>query len=131
MRNKTQSFINPKLIFICCSILVLLILFLKRTSISSSSNSVLKTNLSTTQPRCPSTPQQCTKLPTFLSDALVHYVTTEITPQQTFKEVSVSKRVLDKKSPCNFLVFGLGHDSLMWASLNHGGRTCKLLITTT
>ncbi|CAI9115165.1 OLC1v1016002C1 [Oldenlandia corymbosa var. corymbosa] len=46
-----------------------------------------------------------------------------ITPQQTFNEISVSLRVLEKKSPCNFLVFGLGHDSLMWTSLNYGGRT--------
>lgn len=67
-------------------------------------------------------------MPISLSDALVHYVTSNVTPQQTFDEISVSKRVLDKKSPCNFLVFGLGHDSLMWASLNHGGRTCKSLI---
>ncbi|CAN8246706.1 unnamed protein product [Cochlearia groenlandica] len=126
MRNKTQSFINSRTIFICCTILVLLIIFLKRTIISSSSNSV---STSTTQEdyhlnqKCTS---QCNKLPASLSDALVHYVTTEITPQQTFKEVSVSKRILDKKSPCNFLVFGLGHDSLMWASLNHGGRTLFL-----
>ncbi|KAF7842804.1 putative serine/threonine-protein kinase [Senna tora] len=42
------------------------------------------------------------------------------------KEISVTSRVLEKKSPCNFLVFGLGHDSLMWSSLNHNGRTVFL-----
>ncbi|CAA0394400.1 unnamed protein product [Arabidopsis thaliana] len=125
MRNKSQSFISSKLIFICCSILVLFILFLKRASFSSNSTATIRDEYHQ-KSKCPSTPQQCTKLPTSLSDALVHYVTSEITPQQTFDEVSVSKRVLDKKSPCNFLVFGLGHDSLMWASLNHGGRTLFL-----
>jgi glucuronoxylan 4-O-methyltransferase len=109
--------------------LVLFILFLKRASFSSNSTATIRDEYHQ-KSKCPSTPQQCTKLPTSLSDALVHYVTSEITPQQTFDEVSVSKRVLDKKSPCNFLVFGLGHDSLMWASLNHGGRTCNLFITT-
>uniref|UniRef100_A0A1J3H8V4 Glucuronoxylan 4-O-methyltransferase 2 n=1 Tax=Noccaea caerulescens TaxID=107243 RepID=A0A1J3H8V4_NOCCA len=127
MRNKPHSFIKTKLIVIFCSILVLLIFLLKRTSISSSSsNSVSHSTTREKHHQNPNCPQQCTKLPTSLSDALVHYVTTEITPQQTFSEVSVSKRVLDKKSPCNFLVFGLGHDSLMWASLNHGGRTLFL-----
>ncbi|RXH92473.1 hypothetical protein DVH24_033369 [Malus domestica] len=42
------------------------------------------------------------------------------------KEVSVSAAVLSQKSPCNFLVFGLGFDSLMWTALNHGGRTIFL-----
>ncbi|KAK4254470.1 hypothetical protein QN277_009848 [Acacia crassicarpa] len=68
----------------------------------------------------------CTKIPPSLAKALIHYSTTTITPQQTSKEISVSERVLEKKSPCNFLVFGLGHDSLMWSSLNHGGRTVFL-----
>ena len=68
----------------------------------------------------------CTKIPPSLAKALIHYSTSTITPQQTSKEISVSAKVLEKKSPCNFLVFGLGHDSLMWSSLNHGGRTVFL-----
>ncbi|KAM7266284.1 hypothetical protein ACFE04_004181 [Oxalis oulophora] len=70
--------------------------------------------------------QTCTKTPPSLANALVHYATTNITPQQTLNEISISLRILEKKSPCNFLVFGLGHDSLMWTSLNHGGRTVFL-----
>ncbi|XP_054778495.1 glucuronoxylan 4-O-methyltransferase 1-like [Prosopis cineraria] len=68
----------------------------------------------------------CAKIPPSLAKALIHYSTSTITPQQTSKEISVTSRVLEKKSPCNFLVFGLGHDSLMWSSLNHGGRTVFL-----
>ncbi|CAN6326097.1 unnamed protein product [Urochloa humidicola] len=47
-------------------------------------------------------------------------------PQQTADEIGVSLRVLQRRAPCNFLVFGLGHDSPMWAALNHGGRTVFL-----
>ncbi|KAJ4952745.1 hypothetical protein NE237_029577 [Protea cynaroides] len=66
------------------------------------------------------------KIPSPLIQALIHYSTSNVTPQQTFKEISVSARILDQKSPCNFLVFGLGHDSLLWSSLNYGGRTVFL-----
>ncbi|KAG9130641.1 hypothetical protein Leryth_011886 [Lithospermum erythrorhizon] len=75
------------------------------------------------QEECTST---CNKIPTSLSQALIHYSTSNITPQQTLKEISVTSKILDKKSPCNFLVFGLGHDSLMWNVLNFGGRTIFL-----
>lgn len=68
----------------------------------------------------------CAKIPPSLAQTLIHYTTSTITPQQTLKEISVTAQVLEKKSPCNFLVFGLGHDSLMWATLNHGGRTVFL-----
>ncbi|VFQ71500.1 unnamed protein product [Cuscuta campestris] len=66
------------------------------------------------------------KIPASLAAALVHYATTTVTPQQTLDEISVSMRVLERKSPCNFLVFGLGYDSLMWTALNQGGRTVFL-----
>ncbi|KAL3511444.1 hypothetical protein ACH5RR_030845 [Cinchona calisaya] len=59
-------------------------------------------------------------------DSILHYATSRVVPQQTLNEIRVSFDVLKAQSPCNFLVFGLGHDSLMWASLNPGGTTLFL-----
>lgn len=61
-----------------------------------------------------------------LTSAVLHYATSSITPQQSRSEIRLSYRVLRKRSPCNFLVFGLGHDSLMWHSFNLAGTTIFL-----
>ncbi|KAF3488924.1 hypothetical protein F2Q69_00054073 [Brassica cretica] len=58
--------------------------------------------------------------------AIVHYATSTITPQQNIHEISISFNVLKELAPANFLVFGLGLDSLMWASLNPRGKTIFL-----
>ncbi|GMJ13292.1 hypothetical protein like AT1G67330 [Hibiscus trionum] len=58
--------------------------------------------------------------------AIIHYATSQIVPQQNFQEISVTFDVLKKRSPCNFLVFGLGYDSLMWTALNPNGNTIFL-----
>ncbi|KAI3730822.1 hypothetical protein L1987_62000 [Smallanthus sonchifolius] len=58
--------------------------------------------------------------------SILHYATSRIVPQQSFSEITVSFDVLRSIGPCNFLVFGLGHDSLMWASLNANGKTLFL-----
>ncbi|XP_047317895.1 probable methyltransferase At1g27930 [Impatiens glandulifera] len=58
--------------------------------------------------------------------ALLHYATSAVVPQQSFAEIGISFDVLQKRSPCNFLVFGLGHDSLMWSAFNAGGNTVFL-----
>ncbi|KAD3641870.1 hypothetical protein R6Q59_000037 [Mikania micrantha] len=58
--------------------------------------------------------------------AILHYATSKIVPQQSLAEISISFNVLKSISPCNFLVFGLGHDSLMWATFNPGGETIFL-----
>ncbi|CAN0928043.1 Glucuronoxylan 4-O-methyltransferase 2 [Linum grandiflorum] len=105
---------NTKLsIFLCFFFLCLISLLLCFTS-------------TTTNPLPPQPTASKTPLPPSIAAAIVHYAATNTTPQQTFKEISVTLRVLSQKSPCNFLIFGLGHDSLMWSSLNHGGRTVFL-----
>lgn len=58
--------------------------------------------------------------------AILHYATSRVVPQQTLAEVRLSFNVLRELSPCNLLVFGLGHDSLMWAGLNPRGTTVFL-----
>ncbi|KAK4424438.1 Glucuronoxylan 4-O-methyltransferase 1 [Sesamum alatum] len=128
MRPKSHNSFNLKL-FLMIVILAFFILFILRSTLSSSDQTNPPSPRAVSIPRtakndtCPLT---CNKIPSSLSQALIHYSTSTITPQQTLKEISVTSRILDKKSPCNFLVFGLGHDSLMWHSLNHGGRTIFL-----
>lgn len=59
--------------------------------------------------------------------AILHYATTKTTPQQSRKEISVSTEVLQSLGgSANFLVFGLGHDSMMWAGINAQGKTLFL-----
>ncbi|KAI3728764.1 hypothetical protein L6452_17406 [Arctium lappa] len=53
--------------------------------------------------------------------------TSPIVPQQSFSEITVSFDVLRSISLCNFLVFGLCHDSLMWASFNTCGKMLFLV----
>ncbi|CAL6334065.1 unnamed protein product [Bathycoccus prasinos] len=40
--------------------------------------------------------------------------------QQKISERSITANVLDKKGPCNFLIFGVGFDSIMWTAMNPG-----------
>ncbi|KAA0034190.1 hypothetical protein IC582_023303 [Cucumis melo] len=58
--------------------------------------------------------------------SIIHYATSKTVPQQSIDEIHISYDVLKVRCPCNFLVFGLGHDSLMWASLNPLGTTIFL-----
>ncbi|XP_052200790.1 glucuronoxylan 4-O-methyltransferase 3-like [Diospyros lotus] len=130
--SKTQFSLSLKLLLICLAFLFILFLVLRSSSQPSShqipplfSSSSSSNSSDSDQTTCSQAPT-CTKIPPSLAQAMVHYATSNITPQQTKKEISVSLRVLERKSPCNFLVFGLGHDSLMWTALNHGGRTVFL-----
>lgn len=131
MRPKSQQISNLKLLLFGV-FLAFFLLFVLRSNLSSSKENPSPI-LSTFQPKtsnqlgnATNCSQSCTKIPRSLAQALIHYTTSTITPQQTPKEISVTAKVLEKKCPCNFLVFGLGHDSLMWSTLNYGGRTIFL-----
>ncbi|KAF5769990.1 putative glucuronoxylan 4-O-methyltransferase [Helianthus annuus] len=64
--------------------------------------------------------------PTTHISAILHYATTRTTAQQTLPEIKVAVDVLQTLAPCNLLVFGIGHESVMWASLNPRGTTLFL-----
>ncbi|XP_072999146.1 glucuronoxylan 4-O-methyltransferase 1-like [Typha latifolia] len=119
MRSKIQGtfYLKPTLIALFLFFTVFFMLKL---------NDLLTSPLSNNYSERQSSSSHCTKIPEFLADTIIHYTTSSITPQQKLKEINVTARVLREKSPCNFLVFGLGHDSPMWSALNYGGRTVFL-----
>ncbi|XP_047341769.1 protein IRX15-LIKE-like [Impatiens glandulifera] len=68
------------------------------------------------------------RLPKPIFDALIHYAsansTTSTTARMSSSELKSVASVLRRcASPCNFLVFGLTHETLLWNSINHKGRT--------
>lgn len=112
------------LLISCAIAAVILVTGLSRVSInrSSLSSSLLCPNSGKYAPR---EAAEYATTPTQLL-AILHYATSAVVPQQNIDEIRISFDVLQSLAPCNFLVFGLGHDSLMWASLNPGGTTLFL-----
>ncbi|CDP02521.1 unnamed protein product [Coffea canephora] len=57
--------------------------------------------------------------------ALVHYASnSNNTDHMSHTDIKQISDVLQKcRSPCNFLVFGLTPETLLWKALNHNGRT--------
>jgi len=67
-------------------------------------------------------------LPPSVSKALLHYAAasnTSAKPMSSGEINALSQALLLTPRP-NFLVFGLTHESLLWAALNHQGRTVFL-----
>ncbi|EMS58997.1 hypothetical protein TRIUR3_15142 [Triticum urartu] len=98
MKAKLQSFLGLRLLVVA-ALAAFLLLFSARTLFSSSSSpgSAASSHLHL------SGDGSCSKLPAPVADALVHYATSNSTPQQTAAEIGVSLRVLQRRSPCNFL----------------------------
>lgn len=88
---------------------------------------------------CPSVTTATTNAVTTSGDAvnklraILHYATSKVVPQQSKAEITVTLDVITSEfngvdKGFNFLVFGLGHDSVMWESFNSAptGKTLFL-----
>ncbi|PKI51617.1 protein IRREGULAR XYLEM 15 [Punica granatum] len=64
-------------------------------------------------------------LPTTVINTLLHYASkSNDTFRMSYAELKPISDVLRKcSSPCNLLVFGLSHETLLWRALNQNGRT--------
>ncbi|KAL5556942.1 hypothetical protein UlMin_039178 [Ulmus minor] len=64
-------------------------------------------------------------LPTTVINTLLHYASkSNDSYKMSYAEMKPIVDVLRKcSSPCNFLIFGLTHETLLWKAINHNGRT--------
>ncbi|CAL8990136.1 unnamed protein product [Prunus brigantina] len=66
-----------------------------------------------------------TILPTTIINTLLYYATkSNDTFKMSYADIKPISDALRKCStPCNFLIFGLTHETLLWKALNNNGRT--------
>ncbi|XP_010909183.1 protein IRX15-LIKE [Elaeis guineensis] len=77
--------------------------------------------------RASSSFRQNSRLPDPVFDALVNYAAaSNSSGKMGDADLRTIAAVLRRRAPCNFLVFGLGHETPLWRALNHGGRTVFL-----
>ncbi|XP_004504411.1 arabinogalactan O-methyltransferase 1 [Cicer arietinum] len=94
------------------------------TTLLQTSNNTLLCSLTRTNTR---TTNQLNNPTQIQLHAILHYATSHVVPQQSISEISVTLDVIKSLNrPINFLVFGLGHDSLMWTGFNPSGTTLFL-----
>ncbi|KAL7231767.1 hypothetical protein ACSBR2_009910 [Camellia fascicularis] len=94
------------------------------TTVTAAATSVVTATTTTTTTTTTNHPPHISKT---VVKALLHYATTSTsnsTERMSYSDIKPISDVLHQcSSPCNFLVFGLTHETLLWKALNHHGRT--------
>lgn len=100
---------------------LLTLLYTTDTIISSKTTSAVSSVVNSAVSNPPTTSQ----LPTSAVNALLHYASrSNDSFHMSHGEMKSISDVLRRCAPpCNLLVFGLTHETLLWRSLNHNGRT--------
>ncbi|KAL0721616.1 hypothetical protein Bca4012_036215 [Brassica carinata] len=99
---------------------LLTLLYTTDTIISSKTSSVVTSVVNSAVSNTPTS-----QLPTSAINALLHYASrSNDSFHMSHGEMKSISDVLRRCAPpCNLLVFGLTHETLLWKSLNHNGRT--------
>ncbi|CAN7050866.1 unnamed protein product [Brassica rapa subsp. trilocularis] len=99
---------------------LLTLLYTTDTIISSKNSTVVSSVVNSAVSNTPTS-----QLPTSAINALLHYASrSNDSFHMSYGEMkSISDFLRRCAPPCNLLVFGLTHETLLWKSLNHNGRT--------
>ncbi|KAF4364667.1 hypothetical protein F8388_007763 [Cannabis sativa] len=106
----------------------LLTLIYTRDSTTTTAATAAATAAITTAGFSSNSPSSSSSLPTNVVNTLLHYASrSNDTFKMSFAELKpiadVIRKCSSSSSPCNLLVFGLTHETLLWKALNHNGRT--------
>ncbi|KAK2438051.1 putative methyltransferase [Trifolium repens] len=126
MRNRYNLVGEKRWSVVLLTSLGIIGVFLFTTTILQTSDNTLFCSLTRTKLQTTNQNQNTNPTPIQLR-AILHYATSHVVPQQSIHEITVTLDVIKSLNrPFNFLVFGLGHDSLMWAGFNPLGKTIFL-----
>ncbi|KAL1352673.1 hypothetical protein HN51_016666 [Arachis hypogaea] len=124
--NSGNPHVLPILACAFVAVAIILLFFFHRTLLKSKNTTTCPENREPTF--VPLTKNEVIIAEEFSSTAsllvsILHFATARTIPPQSPNEIQKLVDVIQYLTPCNFLIFGVGHDSLMWDALNPRGNT--------